>query len=517
MDKIWKVCSKIVAVIGIFVFLFLTIYAWRYTKRLLFSEYFSNERDSILCNALICVGVLVLVFGIRKVTEHISSVLVHVVAILCSVGVTVFCIYFAGAADAYCVGDAEQIYVTAGALFEGGDLSWMREYDYFKVYPFQLGLAYIYSLFFRLSGQSGYFVIYCVQALLSGISVYAGYRITKELFCSRATEIVYLIAIIAFCPMYCYSLFIYGEAIGVCFALLSIWCFLTANREKNRIEIKILCWILTAVFMTIVYIVRSALIVIWIAMAVIQLFFFLQKRNWRPLITVGIILPVMLTVQKLPIKAVEKQADTEFTTACPAVMWVAMGFQEEKGSNRGPGTFNDFNRLTFIGCEYDEERASQIAWESISQQWKAWLHNPKEMVGFFKEKSLIQWIEPTYGALVMTCYFIEPQEWVQNLYYGEQSEVFLKFMNGYQGIVYLAILGYYVIIMRGKADVRQLLPGVALLGGFFFSLIWEAKSRYVYPYMVMILPCVAYCMVFYSERTFRVLKKTVAKVEKCWK
>ena len=32
---------------------------------------------------------------------------------------------------------------------------------------------------------------------------------------------------------------------------------------------------------------------------------------------------------------------------------------------------------------------------------------------------------------------------------------------------------------------------IAVLGGFFFSVIWEAKARYVFPYFMMMLPYAA--------------------------
>lgn len=37
----------------------------------------------------------------------------------------------------------------------------------------------------------------------------------------------------------------------------------------------------------------------------------------------------------------------------------------------------------------------------------------------------------------------------------------------------------------------QLLVAITFIGGFLFSLLWEAKSRYNLPYMVLMIPCSA--------------------------
>lgn len=66
-------------------------------------------------------------------------------------------------------------------------------------------------------------------------------------------------------------------------------------------------------------------------------------------------------------------------------------------------------------------------------------------------------------------------------------------------MVYLAVFGYYLRILLGKLKGVQVLPGIIFLGGFFITILWEAKSRYVYPYIVMILPSAACSMEYYSR------------------
>ena len=46
-------------------------------------------------------------------------------------------------------------------------------------------------------------------------------------------------------------------------------------------------------------------------------------------------------------------------------------------------------------------------------------------------------------------------------------------------------------LLLEKEDEKKYFLGLILVGEIFFSIIWEAQSRYVYPYIVMALPCMA--------------------------
>ena len=47
------------------------------------------------------------------------------------------------------------------------------------------------------------------------------------------------------------------------------------------------------------------------------------------------------------------------------------------------------------------------------------------------------------------------------------------------------------ITIKKKAGLRAYLPGIAVFGSFLFSIIWEAKTRYIFPAFVMIIVCAA--------------------------
>ena len=108
---------------------------------------------------------------------------------------------------------------------------------------------------------------------------------------------------------------------------------------------------------------------------------------------------------------------------------------------------------------------------------------------------------------IMTALQQEPEEWVTDLYTGTAGDKWYAFLNLYQGMVYVMLLFYFVILLKEKDHIFYFLPALLLLGGFCFSMIWEAKSRYVYPYIVMSLPCVAWSLVYCAGKITGGIKK----------
>ena len=79
---------------------------------------------------------------------------------------------------------------------------------------------------------------------------------------------------------------------------------------------------------------------------------------------------------------------------------------------------------------------------------------------------------------------------VQSIYEGKPYVVFHEYMNLYQSLIFAAVFAC-LLIRRKSWSMEQLFFLIVILGGFCFHTIWEAKSQYIYPYFVMLLPCAA--------------------------
>lgn len=66
---------------------------------------------------------------------------------------------------------------------------------------------------------------------------------------------------------------------------------------------------------------------------------------------------------------------------------------------------------------------------------------------------------------------------------------FVRVMDVYQSLIYWGALLFLLLMIRKKIPVEKLGLIIVVIGGFIFYIFWEAKSRYVFPYFMMMLPC----------------------------
>lgn len=145
MIKLEKAATKIMAAIGTAVMLFLLFYSWKYTKRLVEPEYYLDEKDSILWNALVGVVLVAVCGALSGVMKKIPAWALHLLAVLGAVTAVILGIRLARAAGAESI--ADQYYVQRAAMaLADGDAEWVLAQDYYGIYPFQLGLAEIFAL-----------------------------------------------------------------------------------------------------------------------------------------------------------------------------------------------------------------------------------------------------------------------------------------------------------------------------------------------------------------------------------
>lgn len=516
MEKLQRACGKIIAGLGILMFGYLVFYAWTSSARIYASsEIVVWSEDGIWKNLLFTAGILASCAGIGVLADKVSNKALRATAAVMSLAAVLGCGILAGAAHSYPV--ADQIYVYEAAVnFFSGDYTNIQTEWYFNACPYQLGLGLLYGILMRISGGNSYSVLYDAQAVCAGVTIYASFEMTLELFRSKKAAAVTLVCSILFLPMYLYTFYIYGETFGVCFAVLGMLFWLRANNGKTgKRAVTVLYWVLSGLCLALCYTARLALIIVLIAMVVTGLLYALtgrrQEGRWRwgcPALTVLLLL-FTLGSQKLSVAYMEHQAGVDLAEGMPAVLTVAMGIQDENENENGtgPGSYNAYNLWLYFGSGFDGERASSEALLNIKQTLYRWSRDPAYMISYLNQKVLNQWNEATYGCFFMTALQQEPEEWVTDLYTGTAGDKWYAFLNLYQGMVYAMLLVYFVILLKEKDHIFYFLPALLLLGGFCFSMIWEAKSRYVYPYIVMSLPCVAWSLVYCAGKITGGIKK----------
>ena len=134
---------------------------------------------------------------------------------------------------------------------------------------------------------------------------------------------------------------------------------------------------------------------------------------------------------------------------------------------------------------------------------------------FFKAKIQGQWIEPTFSSLIMTSKFgDDPTEFTLNFYFGKSAERIIIFSNYYNFLLYAAVVAYALTALFRKDSILTSVSLIAVIGGFLFSIIWEAKGRYVIPYAILLLPYLAQGIYSIQLGATKVIQKIIQTVSR---
>ena len=174
------------------------------------------------------------------------------------------------------------------------------------------------------------------------------------------------------------------------------------------------------------------------------------------------------------------------------ISYVAMGLQESNGKY---GWYNNYCKDVYYGQEMDNNLVKIVSKEDVRIRLAEFKDNPSYAIHFFKEKILSQWNMPLYQSLYFNSQYTggrEPEEasFVAKL----NTDYFVTVLgicDRLQFILYLGLLCYFLFAVKKDSNVLQHMLAVTIIGGFFFSMIWEAKARYIFPYYVTMFPLAA--------------------------
>lgn len=76
-----------------------------------------------------------------------------------------------------------------------------------------------------------------------------------------------------------------------------------------------------------------------------------------------------------------------------------------------------------------------------------------------------------------------------SIYDGAMNPMLNIISNCHQMFMYLMCIIFSISIFKERANIKveELIYVVFVIGGFLFSILWEAKTRYILPYYSMLL------------------------------
>ena len=248
-------------------------------------------------------------------------------------------------------------------------------------------------------------------------------------------------------------------------------------------------------------------------------------------------------------KCYEKKAGNTLSSGVTAMSYLAMGMQE---ASRGCGWYNGFNIDTYDTAGMDTALANEISRLAIDERLTYFREHPGYTADFYLHKHLSQWADGTYASRQATlATYGGRSAFFKEVYEGSLSGGYIEWCNAWQNVLYLGVLVFCIdsLKKRRKSNVvghmtdqtaghtagctadhmadqlgadrhgaDQLSADrhgtdqlgadrlgadwhgtdrlyvyvglIAVLGGFLFHTFWEANSRYIFSYSLLLMP---YC------------------------
>lgn len=366
--------------------------------------------------------------------------------------------------------------------------------SYLSVYPHQIGLVFFYEPLLRLwnvcnTKIEGYLFLQFVNLLLTLVLIYFLYKIVYKLFKNEYTTVCSLLMLLFCLPLYFYILRVYGDIPSLALFVVGLWAFIeiiSSKKKKNfpLCLLSILCFILSVAT-------RKNIIIALIALMIVTLLIVIYKKRYALLLLFGSYLFIAVFTLPAIQTLYETRADSQLDVGTPAIAYITMGMQKAPHAN---GWYNGFNYNVYVESGHNMQFINNYSKKLINERLTYFKENPKEAYAFYFEKCISQWCDSTYASMELTAYTAsERHPIIQNFYAKNGGMVYIFICNIFQTLLFFGTLVFCISNCVGQTK-KDVIPYIGILiafGGFLFHILWEANTRAIFPYTIVLLPVAA--------------------------
>ena len=402
--------------------------------------------------------------------------------------------------------------------------------EYIQAYNQQIPQAFLYSIFFKIIHIDEFGTPRALNVIAIIIILIAIYKIGNIISKKhKVNKVRLMVLFLTFLSLPMLSTFVYGDIQSLAFALLSVYYMMkfvshlnnkdrhennfdaNANNENSNVEkdsnaqnnlnsninnlgaiivkekvskyLGIKYFILSTIFSMIAYMFRMNSLIFVIATAMYLLFNLFTKitsKTAKENITNTLVIVIFIIVSILPAQFVNdyyiNKYNLDKTKAYPNISYILMGMSE---SWRGNGWYNEsigepaLKNPQGIKEEYENKIKDRLTYFS---------QNIGYTFRFYTMKLASMWSENTYSAVRLNLLHESEDDYLN---------VIKEPLNFYQKalLILMCVCSIIVLIQNRKnlsPEIIYLL--LIFMGGFAFHILWEAKSRYIIPYIVVLIP-----------------------------
>lgn len=355
--------------------------------------------------------------------------------------------------------------------------------EYMQAYHQQISLSFVFSIFFRIIHYDGIGILRVLNIIGNIFIVIALYNIGTQLSKNYKVNKVFLLFLITtFISLTMLSTFIYGDIPSIALCLFSVY-FMMKYNETGKFRYSIIASILTMI----AYMMRMNSLIFIIATVIyllINLFNGITKRNIKQNLIKVLIIAMYIIISIIPSSLVKtyylNKYNMDKQKAYPNISYFLMAMEE---SWRGNGWYNEdigepalkdpINKK----IEYKDRIKERLIYFSKHLDYT---------FDFYTKKTASMWAENTYSA-VRSNISKEDDQIVNTT---KPLMVYQKTL-----LILMCVCSLIVLIQNRKnlsVDVIFLIT--IFIGGFAFHILWEAKSRYIIPYIIVLIPVASICI-----------------------
>ena len=346
--------------------------------------------------------------------------------------------------------------------------------EYIQSYHQQITLAFVYSIFFRIIHFDVIEVLKVLNILANILTVVAIYKIGKQLSKQyKINNVLLLTLILTFFSLPMLNTFIYGDLPSIALCLFSVY-FMMKYAENKQVK-----YIIGAsLFMMLAYMLRmNSLIFIIATVIYLILNLFKQKGTIKENAISILLIFIYLVISIIPSNLVENyylsKYDLDKTKAYPKISYILMAMEEGPRAN---GWYNEeigenaLKNPEIVKAEYPNK---------IKERLQYFANNLGYTFNFYTMKIASMWSENTYSAV-----------WNNRVDYVSLDNLNNPLAFYQKVLLIITCLCSIIVLVQNRKNISLDIIFLILIfiGGFLFHILWEAKSRYILPYIVILIP-----------------------------
>lgn len=355
--------------------------------------------------------------------------------------------------------------------------------EYMQLYHQQIPLAFVYNVFFNIIHFDTLETLRVLNFIGNIFIVIALYKIVKQLDKKYKTnKILFFTLILTFISLPMLSTFIYGDIPSLALCLFSVY-FMMKYTETQ----KVIYPICSSLFTMIAYMMRMNSLIFIIATVIyllLNIFEHFTEKNYKNNIINIIVIILYIVISIIPSTLVKNYWLDKYNMpkdkGYPTISYILMAMEE---SPRGNGWYNE---SIAEPAQKNPEKAQKEYVDRIKNRLVYFSQNIGYTFDFYTMKIASMWTENTYSAVRSNL----TQE-------NDPLENFTVPLTFYQKVLLMVTcLCCLINIIQNRKNLSLdiIFLVTIFIGGFAFHILWEAKSRYIIPYVVILIPIASVCI-----------------------